>query len=280
MKPDLHMHTTSSDGTLSPRELVRMAAGLGVSIMAITDHDTLDGADSLRGMETEIPVLVGTELSIRDMRGLHLLGYGMSEAPELRRTICDLAQKRLGRARRMVEKLADMGMPMDYDALCATCGGTVGRLHIARAMLAHGYVRDTREAFDRWIGEDGPAYVDGERLNMSQALTLMRRNGFVPVLAHPAELGLDDLTLRMLLESWQKQGLMGVEVYHPSQKGKGFGPLDAMVRRMGLLVTGGSDYHASQDGRHGEPGAMAQYWRQAEKDTEALLHAMRAAAEA
>lgn len=272
------MHTTSSDGMLSPRELVCLAAERGVTIMAITDHDSLDGVDSLAGMETEIPVLTGTELSLRDMKGLHLLGYGMGEAAELRRVVKELAQKRLSRARRMVERLAALGMPLDYDALCAECQGSVGRPHIARAMAAKGYVRDTREAFDRWIGNDGPAYVAGERLSMAEALPLMRRSGFIPVLAHPAELEKDDMTLRMLLESWQKQGLMGVEVYHPSQMSRGFAKLDAMARRMGFLVTGGSDFHCNDDRGHGQPGCTASYWRSAAEDVEALTVAMRAAA--
>ena len=242
--------------------------------MAITDHDSLDGVDSLRGAETEIPVLTGTELSLRDMHGLHLLGYGRGEAPEFRSAIRDLADKRLNRARLMVERLTAMGMPIDYDELCAHCGGSVGRMHIAREMLARGYVRHTQQAFDRWIGEDGPAYVSGERLNMAEALPLMRRNGFVPVLAHPAELEMPDQALHALLEKWQSQGLMGVEVYHPSQKGYGFDRLDAMVRRMGLLVTGGSDFHAMGDRKHGTPGCTALHWRRAAEDVEALLAAM------
>lgn len=275
MKPDLHMHTTSSDGVRSPRELVRLAAERGVTLMAITDHDSLLGVDSLRGEKLEIPVLTGTELSLQDMKGLHLLGYGMGEAAELRQTLKELAQKRLTRAKRITEKLAMLGMPLDYEAIRAKCEGSVGRLHIARAMVEQGYIRDTREAFDKWIGQDGPAYVAGDRLTMAQALPLMRRNGFVPVLAHPAELEKDDTTLRMLLESWQKQGLMGVEVYHPSQMSRGFARLDAMVRRMGFLVTGGSDYHSDGDGKHGAPGCTAAYWRRAAEDVEALLTAMR-----
>jgi len=224
-------------------------------------------------------VLVGTELSIRDMKGLHLLGYGRTEAPELRRVVRELAEKRLVRARGICEKLTMLGMPMDYEALRADCRGSVGRMHIARAMVRSGYVRDPQEAFERWIGQDGPAYVAGDRLSMAEALPLMRRNGFVPVLAHPAELEKDDMTLRMLLEAWQKQGLMGVEVYHPSQRGRGYGPLEAMVRRMGLFVTGGSDYHADGDGKHGQPGCMASYWRSAAEDVAALQQAICQAAQ-
>lgn len=278
MKLDLHMHTTSSDGMLSPRELVRLAAGRGVTVMAITDHDSLDGVDSLHGVQTEIPVLTGTELSLRDMKGLHLLGYGMGRAAELRSVVRELAEKRLSRARRMVDKLGALGMPLDYDVICAGCEGSVGRPHIARAMVNAGYVCDTNEAFNRWIGQDCPAYVAGERLSMAEALPLMRRNGFVPVLAHPAELEKDDMTLRMLLKAWQDQGLMGVEVYHPSQMSRGFQRLDAMVRRMGFLVTGGSDYHCD-DGKHGQPGCTAAWWHTAETDLAALLQAMQDGAE-
>lgn len=278
MKPDLHMHTTSSDGTLSPEELVSHAAACGVTLMAITDHDSLDGVAQMSGRQTAIPVLPGTELSLRDMKGLHLLGYGVTENTEMHRVVRELAAKRLTRAKRMVEKLTELGMPLDYEAICASCQGSVGRPHIARAMVERGYVGSLKEAFSRWIGNDGPAYVAGERLSMSEALPLMRRSGFVPVLAHPAELEKDDVTLCTLLEAWRAQGLMGVEVYHPSQKHRGYAKLDAMARRMDFLVTGGSDFHSEGDGRHGSPGSTASVWRSAEEDVNRLLRAMNDAA--
>ena len=274
MRPDLHMHTTSSDGVLSPRKLVDFAVSRGVTLMAITDHDTFDGVDSLRGVDTPIPVLTGVELSIADMHGLHLLGYGFSDAPELRGVVRELAEKRLTRAERIVEKLGEIGFPLDYEAIHARCAGTVGRLHIARAMVEKGYIPSTEKAFDRYIGDDGPAYVPNERLTMAEALPLLRRNGFVPVLAHPAELEKDDMTTRMLIEAWQKQGLMGVEVYHPSQQKRSFAKLDAYVRRQGLLVTGGSDYHCD-DNRHGQPGSTVIHWYTAGEDAEALIAAMK-----
>lgn len=276
MKPDLHMHTAASDGVLSPGALVDFAASRGVTLMAITDHDTFDGVDSLRGVETPIPVLTGVELSMRDMKGLHLLGYGMSEARELREVVRSLAQKRLTRAARMVDKLCQMGFPLDYEGIRAGCKGTVGRLHIARAMVEKGYVRNTEAAFDRYIGEGREGYIPNESLTMAQALPLLRRNGFVPVLAHPAELEQKDETTRMLIERWQAQGLMGVEVYHPSQQKRGFAQLDATARRMGLLVTGGSDYHCD-DNRHGQPGCMVSRWRTAAEDAAALLAAVKRA---
>ena len=273
MKPDFHMHTTASDGVLSPRELVDFAVSRGVTMMAITDHDTFDGVDSLRGMDLPIPVITGVELSIADMKGLHLLGYGLTEAQELRGIVRELARKRLNRAQRMVEKLCEMGFELDYEAIRANCKGTVGRLHIARAMVEKAYVRNTEQAFDRYIGDDCPAYVPNERLTMAEALPLLLRNGFVPVLAHPDELEQKDETTRMLIETWQKQGLVGVEVYHPSWLKRGYPRLDAMVRRMGLLVTGGSDYHCD-DNRHGQPGGTCAYWSHAAEDADALLAAM------
>ena len=271
------MHTTASDGVLTPRALVDFMAGHGVTHMAITDHDTFDGVDQLRGEQLPIPVLTGVELSLADMKGLHLLGYGMTDAPELRRTVSDLARKRLTRASRMLEKLAGMHLPLEEAEVRRDCQTSVGRPHIARAMVRAGYVASTEEAFDRYIGNSCPAYVPNERLTMSQALPLLRLSGFVPVLAHPAELEKDDMTLRMLLQSWQKQGLMGVEVYHPSWESRGYATLDAMVRRMGFLVTGGSDYHCD-DNRHGQPGCTVRFWRQAEHDLSCLLQAVKAAA--
>ncbi|MGN0747017.1 MAG: PHP domain-containing protein [Aristaeellaceae bacterium] len=270
-RPDLHMHTSFSDGVLTPAQLVEKAAALGVTVMAVTDHDTFRGADSLQGMQLPIPVIPGIELSLRGMRNLHLLGYGTGEARELRTTVAGLARKRESRAGRMLEKLEAMGMPLRTDSLAHE--GTVGRMHIARAMMAAGYVATAQEAFDRYLGEGCPAYVPGERLSMEEALPLMRRSGFVPVLAHPALLGLDDMALRPLLQSWQRQGLMGVEVYHPSRAGRGFDALARMARRMGLLVTGGSDFHQEGDS-HGLPGCTADSWIAADRDVQGLLEAM------
>lgn len=265
------MHTSFSDGVLSPAQLVEKAASLGVTVMAVTDHDTFRGADSLRGKKLPIPVIPGVELSLRGMRNLHLLGYGRGEARELRQTVADLARKREARAVAMLEKLAALGMPLQAGGLAHE--GTVGRAHIARAMVAAGYVATVQEAFDRYLSEGCPAYVPGERLSMEEALPLMRRSGFVPVLAHPTLLGVDDMTLRTLLGSWQRLGLMGVEVYHPSRAGRGFDALARMARRMGLLVTGGSDFHQEGDS-HGLPGCTADRWPHADRDVQALEQAM------
>lgn len=272
MKPDLHTHSTYSDGVLSPALLVERAASMGVTVMAITDHDTFEGVDTLKGIGTAIPVIPGVELSLRDMHGLHLLGYGLTAAPELRRTVADLAAKRLTRAQTMVSRLASLGMPLDWTAMTDGYSGTLGRAHIAQALVEQGYVPTLQEAFDKYLGEGKPAYAAGQRLSMAEALPLMRRSGFVPVLAHPALLGKDDLILRTLLAHWQTQGLMGVEVYHPTLLGR-TAPLERMVRSMGLLVCGGSDFHKDGDG-HGAPGCICNEWTDAHQDMERLMDAL------
>ena len=164
MKPDLHTHTTASDGLLTPAELVALADKHRVTLLAVTDHDTFDGAAQLLGKPTPMPILQGVELSLRDMPGLHLLGYGRGTDTPLHRKVRALSQMRLGRARQMVEKLNALGYPLDYDEIAREAKGSVGRPHIARAMVSRGYVADTREAFDRFLADGAPAYVAGGAL--------------------------------------------------------------------------------------------------------------------
>lgn len=271
-RPDLHLHSTYSDGVLTPVQLVEKAAALGVTAMAITDHDIFGGADSLRGTVTPIPVIPGVELSISDMRNLHLLGYGLTEQCALRDKVKELARYRLERAEQMLQKLCDLGLPLTMAEVSAGSVGTIGRAHLGRALVAKGYVRTFQEAFDRYLMEGKPAYVPGKRLSMAEALPLMRKSGFVPVLAHPALLGKDDVTLRALLTHWKEQGLMGVEVYHPSLMGR-TARLERMTRELGLMVTGGSDFHKEGDS-HGTPGCICQEWQHAEEDLSRLMEAI------
>ena len=272
-RPDLHTHSTFSDGVLSPSLLVEKAVSMGVTVMAVIDHDTFEGCDSLRDAALPVPVIPGVELSLRDMPGLHLLGYGLTSAPVLRGRVAELARMRVGRAEAMVRRLRDMGIALDWERMTAACRGTVGRAHVARALVAEGYSATMQEAFDRYLGEGKPAYVPGERMSMAEALPLLRGEGFVPVLAHPALLNKDDMTLRQLLEAWATRGLMGVEVYHPSLMGRE-AALERMARSMGLLVTGGSDYHQDGDS-HGQMGATAEGWLHAAEDMAALWNALR-----
>ena len=273
MKPDLHMHTTASDGVLSPRELVDFAVSRGVTMMAITDHDTFEGTDTLRDMQLPLRLIPGVELSLRDMPHLHLLGYGLGEAPALREATATLKENRAHRADRIIDRLEEHGMPIDRERLHSRVQGTIGRPHIAQAMMERGYVASIHEAFARFIGDDCPCYVPGERFSMAEALQLMRDGGFVPVLAHPLSLEVEESKLYTLVRHWQDQGLMGMEVYHPSAMGGEYAALERMARRRGLVVTGGSDFHRVNDS-HADVGSTAILWRHAEEDVDALNHAL------
>ena len=265
MSIDLHLHTRASDGVLTPMTLAEKAASMGISIMAITDHDTFDGVAELHGKALPLRVLQGVELSLSDRKNMHLLGYGLREETLLHDAVKQLAVARVDRAKKMLALLRKNGMPLEEDALFAQCGSTVGRPHIARMLVERGYVHSVTEAFQRYLGDGCRCYVAGERLCLKEALTLMRRSGFVPVMAHPRLMGLGDAALNMLLPVWRDQGLLGVEVYHPSAESKGYAPLDHMARRNGLLVTGGSDFHGEGDG-HGLPGCTDGAWANAQTD--------------
>lgn len=273
------MHSTFSDGVLAPELLVEHAVMKGINLIAVTDHDTMAGSDSLRGRDLPLTVLPGVELSLNDMQGLHLLGYGLGRAEPLREKLHQLEMHRLERAHAMLERLSALGMPLDWNDVTAGCRGAVGRAHIARAMVRAGYIADTERAFKRFLGEGKPAFVPAKGLCMAQALPLLRACGFVPVLAHPMELKKNETTLRMLLSHWAEEGLMGVEAYHPTARGRQPAMLERMARSMGLLVTGGSDFHkepaAVKDGdSHGTIGCSMAAWQTMHDDVQCLLEAV------
>ena len=239
--------------------------------IAITDHDTMDGAEAARKIvPSGMRLILGVELSLRDMRGLHLLAYGKKYSTALQAELESLSRGRESRADRMLERLMNLGMPLDREALHRRAAGSLGRPHIAAAMVEAGYVPDIKSAFDNWLGEGKPAYAEAERMSMTEALQLLADTGYVPVLAHPRELGLSDYQLRPLIEKWTGLGLRGMEVYHPSALKDGFAGLLKMAREFGLKITGGSDYHGFANDRC-LPGGMAECWTTAEKDLEFLL---------
>lgn len=281
VRPDLHLHTNASDGVFSPELMLHECRMAGLTHMSVTDHDTFAGSDQVMSMGGDgLTIIPGVELSISDMHSLHLLGYGTAGDSPIREKVLDLAQKREERARRIVERLESMGMPLDFRdmmrrrRLTGGGGATFGRPHIARAMVHAGYVRNMQEAFEKYLGNGKCAYVPCERLNMQQALELLRASGFVSVVAHPVELNLEESVLRSLLSKWKDLGLMGVEVYHPSAQSWGFERLDRIARSMGFLVTGGSDFHQENDPKHARIGSTAAVWNQSERDIELLLQSI------
>ena len=281
MKPDLHMHSTMSDGVRTPEELYAYCESLGLSHMSLTDHDTYAGLDHLDRMNGHVQTIPGVELSLKPMRSFHLLVYGDGRGTPMHDRILTLAEARRGRAQSMLEKLHALGCRFSddwyawFEDMQKHPTRSVGRMHLARALVEAQYVRSVGEAFDRYLSEGRPAYVPQQRMTMQEALEIALGCGLVPVLAHPRELGIADEILEDLVRTWTDQGLMGMEVYHPSAGRKGFESLENMARRYKLLVTGGSDYHDTYDETHGIPGAMASVWKHCEEDLGKLLEKLK-----
>ena len=238
---ELHTHTTYSDGILTPQQLVERAAGAGVKALAITDHDTLNGWDEAiaAAKPHKIEIVPGVELStVHNGRSLHILGYypqrELIEAP-----LNERLAGRKRRARKMVENLAQMGYPLELERLDGNMA--LGRPHIAGAMVRAGYVESSQEAFERFLGEDRPAYVHYEKFSIQEGISLIRDCGGIPVWAHPYLFrgGRVEETLLELVAA----GLMGIEVYHPHHGNNKVNRLKELCQEYDLLMTGGTDYH-------------------------------------
>ncbi|HIK43737.1 MAG TPA: PHP domain-containing protein [Leptolyngbyaceae cyanobacterium M65_K2018_010] len=239
---DLHAHTTYSDGSLTPAELVQAAIAAGIKALAITDHDTLAGWDeAMAAAGSELEIVPGVELStVENGRSLHILGF----YPHRDRLEPRLQERIAGRRRRaqaMVEKLTALGYPIEIPPLEGNMAP--GRPHLAAALVKAGYARSSREAFNRWLGDHGPAYVPYEKFSATEGIQLLRQCGAVPVWAHPYLFR--GGTVETLLPRLVAAGLMGVEVYHPHHSPSQIRCLEAYCHQYDLLKTGGSDYHGS-----------------------------------
>lgn len=262
---DLQCHTTASDGSLTPTELVALAARRGLRIISITDHDTTAGIDEAlaAGLRYGIEVIPGVEINTDVPQGeVHVLGYFVDwKDPTLQATLSRLRAGRVGRAQRMVEKLAALGMPISWERVKAIAGdGAIGRPHVAQALLEAGYVASTAEAFDRFIGRTGPAYVERTRMTPAEATRVIRAARGLPVLAHPviagaAEAISEPLDLESLLDELTAAGLVGIEAYYPGYPPEVTQDLLGLALKYGLIATGGSDFHGPGIG-HGELGEV------------------------
>ena len=276
IRPDLHMHSTASDGRLSVYDLARQAARADVTMFAVTDHDTLaglsDAADA--AYERGLAFLPGVEISAECGAEVHVLGYGVrADDPVLNARFRLMAQDRSDRIDAMAEKLKDMGMPLPMDEIRAQAGASIGRPHLARGMIKMGYVVTVDEAFDRFLNRGRPAYVPRKKVSVAEAISLLKDRGAVPVLAHPALLKWSMERFLPLLDEWQAAGLRGIEVYHPANRGN-YPMWDRLARQRGLMVTGGSDFHDFNDS-HGLIGETAAEWPTACDDAWALYRACR-----
>lgn len=242
------MHTNRSDGVHDPPELVGIAASQGVRVMAITDHDTLAGVSEAitRGREMDVRVIPGIELSVRVPSGnMHLLGYFLDEAPSpISGRIAEFGELRAVRARQMVDRLNDLGVPLEWDSvLAAADGAPIGRPHVAEALIGAGHVTERQEAFDLYLAAGRPAYVGSDGLDPIEAVELVRSSGGAAVLAHPESLKLDDAHLDPFVGRLARAGLAGIEVHRPEHTPDQFARFRGLATRWDLIPSGGSDYH-------------------------------------
>jgi predicted metal-dependent phosphoesterase TrpH len=241
---DLHAHTTASDGTFTPAELVREAARRGVRVLAVTDHDSTEGlAEAMAEARQHPPleIVPGIEINC-DVEGaeIHVLGYCMDyEAPWFQQFCRAQRQERRRRVYRTAERLAALGMPIDPEEVFALVReGSAGRPHVAQVMVRRGYVKSVREAFDRFLAAGKPAHVPRRKLAPEDAVRLIRRAGGVPVFAHP---GLSDRDA--LIPGLIAAGLMGIECYYPEHSASQRAAYVQLCKDHGLVATGGSDFH-------------------------------------
>ena len=249
MRLDLHIHTTASDGAWSPTAVARGAAGR-LDVIAITDHDTIAGFEGARRAAEglHLHVIPAVELSSTHRgRDIHVLGYFVDpDAPGLRAHQVRAEGARERRMAEMVGRLRDQGIHVEMDAVLAAAGperGSLGRPHLARALVAAGHAQSVSDAFDRWIGDSHAAFVPTALLDPAGAVDVVRAAGGIAVWAHPPT----DL-IDTLLPGLVRAGLRGLEVYRPRADAESMGRLERTARTAGLLVTGGSDWHTPDAG--------------------------------
>ena len=245
---DLHIHTTASDGSLTPTQVVQLARKKGFSLIAVTDHDTMGGvAEALEaGKKYNVHVVPGVEISSGVTLEVHMLGYGMSpDHPVMKAMMEDMRAARVERMERIIENLQKMGVPITVEEVEAVAGGAIGRPHIAQVLIAHGLVPDVRTAFREYIGVGAKAYVERRKMTSEQVIANIRDAGGVPVLAHGGLLRISEVELNQWIDSMAKKGLMGLECYHNAHTPQMERLLRAAAERNGLLVTGGSDFHGA-----------------------------------
>lgn len=258
MAHDLHLHTNRSDGSHDPADLVEYAAGRGVDLLAITDHDTMAGVAGAQAAAgpAGVAVIPGIELSIKVPHGsMHLLGYFADPAPEpLSGLIAGFGETRVQRARAMVDRLDAMGVPVDWDdVLAGAAGAPPGRPHIAEALVRAGHVAGRTEAFDLYLGDGRPAHAGSDGLVVEEGIDLVRDSGGAPVLAHPYTLALDAAHLDPFVGRLARAGLVGIEVHRPEYTPDQHAAYGALASKYGLIPSGGSDYHRPTSPHH--PGA-------------------------
>jgi predicted metal-dependent phosphoesterase TrpH len=255
---DLHLHSTISDGRLKPAELVALAHKNGVRVMALTDHDIVNGlpaAFEAAKKYDDFTLIPGIEMST-DVPGneVHILGHFIDwQSEDFRAKLAHLQDSRLGRARRMVERLTELGKPVEWERVQSFAEGAVGRPHVALALVEAGHVESVSEAFDKYISRTGPAYVERERLEPEEVVATILGVGGLATLAHPRELHAAG-SLDALLERLRTAGLTGMETYYQDYDSGEVEMFRKICERHELLPLGGSDFHGMGGPKQREPG--------------------------
>ena len=254
---DLHSHTTASDGALSPTELVRKAKSVGISVLAITDHDTVEGLDEAR-LEAEkigIRIVPGVEFGI-EVSGteVHMLGYLFDDKdPVLLDRLHELQDGRLNRGKKMVEKLRAIGINITWAQVAEIAGdGSIGRPHVAQALIQAGYASSIEEAFKKYISRGRPAFVERAHLTLEECIDLVHQAGGVAVLAHPTFVNDVEYVLPRLV----KVGLDGIETYYGRYTEETIAWIEKLAKKHNLIKTGGSDFHGLDALSHADLGSV------------------------
>ncbi len=253
---DLHIHSTASDGTFSPSQILALALEKGLGAISITDHDTVDGNRQAlcHGIPTGLNFLTGVEISacpppiLKGLSSIHILGYGIDiENYTLKQTLTDLQKSRKNRNPKIISRLNSLGIDISLKTIKMEAGDCqLGRPHIAKALVKRGIVKSMDEAFDKLLGKGKPAYVEKFRISYKQAIRLILDAGGLPVLAHPILLGLKDQNhFEQFLVSLLQFGLKGIEVYYPEHSPECMSFYAKLAKQYNLLMTGGTDFHGS-----------------------------------
>lgn len=245
---DLHTHSTFSDGTFTPLQLVKYAEEKGLKAFALTDHDTTEGIKEAKSIETNVEVISGVEISTRyDKKEIHIAGLYINENDaDLNKQLKYYREKRVTRNFEILEKLNSLGVDITIDDVKESCtGDVISRAHIAKALVSKGFVGSYTEAFDRYLGDNKCAYVPRETLNYEESMELITKAGGVPVLAHPLLYKMSDTNLENMMVKLRQKGLKAVEVYYSTHSNSDTQHVMAMANRVGLIYSGGSDFHGA-----------------------------------
>lgn len=245
---DLHTHSTFSDGTFTPSQLVKYAEEKGLKAFALTDHDTTEGIKEAKSIETNVEVISGVEISTRyDKKEIHIVGLYVNENDaDLNKQLKYYREKRVTRNFEILEKLNSLGVNITIDDVKESCtGDVISRAHIAKVLVSKGFVGSYTEAFDRYLGDNKCAYVPRETLNYEESMELITKAGGVPVLAHPLLYKMSDTNLENMMVKLRQKGLKAVEVYYSTHSNSDTQHVVAMANRVGLIYSGGSDFHGA-----------------------------------